>query len=499
MLIISSCFLFDLTMAGSGDRDSSQESNNSRSYSISTAEKRQYEDDNPFIAFRRYADEQLSSFLHSFIGLPSFITPPSARDWILFDQADNPNTLNRRQGADEEKMQDTDFSSSSRQRRNETRDFAPAPTFPFHTLEPEFDDFWAFEPSLLGGFPFGSSPFMLDFSSSSSSAGWPIPYLLFSPYSPLHLERQQQLRSRSNEGIFFFIFSSLEPADAVQRHPEGSRWREAFEDLLRIENGKPMLENNSEVVKKEDSARDWLAGMIDRGSLGDQWKFVRRDNGGHGDYLSFKWDNSERADGNRVSDPHAGGNNPDSNEDDSFTELDLYDAFLHRANEPSANEHGSWSMSPVLNAILEEQRKQRSELQEHRKRWESFTFEGWDNQGGFGLEKSHSASGQAESPFNNAGNVGSRKELQSSLTPQSEPYVVSTTTSTNSHALPDGSTESKVVRTKRFSDGREESNETVHVTPATKSKSQGFNGSEEPGDKVSEEKTKRKSGWFWSD
>jgi len=69
-----------------------------------------------------------------------------------------------------------------------------------------------------------------------------------------------------------------------------------------------------------------------------------------------------------------------------------------------------------------------------------------------------------------------------------KPSILATLTTTERQVLPDGSTTTRVVLKKRFADGREESSETLHQTPAT-------------GLQVEQkrlEQPKRK-GWFWSE
>ncbi|KAL5117355.1 hypothetical protein ACEQ8H_004671 [Pleosporales sp. CAS-2024a] len=76
--------------------------------------------------------------------------------------------------------------------------------------------------------------------------------------------------------------------------------------------------------------------------------------------------------------------------------------------------------------------------------------------------------------------------------------ILSTLTTTERTVAPDGSVTTKVVLKKRFADGREESSETVHTQRGHES---------DPWDKMKEttvsksvekEKEKSKSGWFWS-
>ena len=105
----------------------------------------------------------------------------------------------------------------------------------------------------------------------------------------------------------------------------------------------------------------------------------------------------------------------------------------------------------------------------------------------------------------NDGAVGSRPGGNARPRERSEPQatgVVSTLTTTETVRLPDGSVTTKKVLRKRFADGREESNETVHTTQASQEQRslQRLSEEEKPSDNDHQRNQggDKKSGWFWS-
>jgi hypothetical protein len=84
----------------------------------------------------------------------------------------------------------------------------------------------------------------------------------------------------------------------------------------------------------------------------------------------------------------------------------------------------------------------------------------------------------------------------------SKPSILSTLTTTERSVAPDGSVTTKVVLKKRFSDGREESSETVHTQrghemhPWHLDQPRAVSQSEKKDEE--QDKEKRRSGWFWS-
>ncbi|KAK4906303.1 hypothetical protein LTR66_017729 [Elasticomyces elasticus] len=279
-----------------------------------------------------------------------------------------------------------------------------------------------------------------------ASPTWPIAYIMFSPYSPLHLERQAHYHAHRDEGIFSSIMSSLY-LDS-ERDSLEPQWREAFEDLLRLENGKPMLNRDS--TGKSESGKDWLHGLVKRGSLGDQWSRSR--------------------------------SVPEKEIDDESTsadtELELYERFLSDIESREREFFSGISESPLIRLLLAEKRQQQEEFDNHRS--------------GPPNTDERSDSNDPRIDLVSGGNKESIYETPPHGLTESTPdhasdqlsRVVSTMTRTERVQLPDGSVKSTIVKTKRFADGREEEDSSVEVSHPQQEASGSQNS---------------KNGWFWKD
>lgn len=502
-----------------------------------------YEDENPFIAFRRYADEQFSSLLQSVIGIPTTFSSPQTHGWLAFQNDPSSERYHQRhdrqQYGAEREGQEQDYNNASNHRgpssntsegsgrpRFDEFDFPcphhhhslPFPSFFFDSLH---DGPWPVDP-----FPFSRSFFHPDgpFSDFTDAASWPVPYILFSSYSPLHLERQRQLRGRNRHGLLSYVRSSLHISDEKNERFEPA-WRDAFEDLIRVENGKEMLDRDSRdtAEREKESGGDWLAGLMERGSLGDQWKPVRGTNGSRNGIFRFHRVGSPEHDAEkqpRTADDK-GENRKLSPEDidelESFTELDLYDDFLRERNESSnRRDVDEFTMSPLLRLIFAEQERRREELEEQRRQWKRYRESSSYNRqveeskptetdkeevSELPTTRKETGDGQSFNSWRTANsNTNTDAEFVASANSPSSRVVTSTSTSTERKTLPDGSIQTKVVRSTRFADGTEESNETVDVVNKPHQPDQTPQKPEEAAYPDAEtDKAKKSSGWFWKE
>lgn len=418
--------------------------------------------ENPFIAFRRYADEQISSMLQAVMGLPSTSVPPFSDKWLYF--------------------QNTDRNDRNADRESDYRpdDHRPSRRWGFHR-DDDFFDRWhshghfsdrGFH-SLFDGFPMSLGSFLFPESmlSDGDSQTWPLAYLIFSPYSPLYLERSQGY-GRRHEAAFSSLFSSRKPAELDPNEP---RWRDAFEDLLRVTNGQEMLDRSTEPERSRQSADKWLKGLVQRGSLGNNWRILGSEHSGDGIALErFQQHDHDR----RGQDPprqleDSNQEKPETN--DAETELDLYDRFL----DDIANAHERYSRafadSPLMR-LLDEERKRH--LQQDRS-----------------LQTPENALTQSKDWLEYTSD-GNKSLLASQTTsddnPSEESRVVSTMTRSVRRTLADGSISTKTVKTKRFADGREESDETVEVTPPPMNEKNAEQTQDSDNGKDSH------GGWFWT-
>lgn len=449
-------------------------------------------DENCFIALRRYADEQISSLLHAVTGLPSSAFAPSSRDWLVFHDEELNNALGhwRRHSDDDSDGQRGNYNGSKKgnsSRWPQQRHASHA--FPSSVFDSVFDGPFGFGPAaFFRDFSHFHSPFMFDFLAPSTSTAWPIPYLLFSPYSPLHLERiHHGRRHRASDHSLVGWFGPLVSSSSSSERTEARepRWREAFEDLLRLENGKQMLDDTV-VTKKEESGKDWLSGMINRGSLGEGWTHVRSSNGDAGDYFKLT--------SIRKGEEEQGGPEEDRG---GFTELDLYDQFLHQVNGDVEDEEGEpLPASPLMGVILEERRRNRHELEELQKHWreihqarDAFRRERETQKG---ESETRVIPDHAPRPIEQSGAVVDVEAKTTVAAPSSEDLasrLVSTVTKTERRTLQDGTVRSRTTVSKRFADGREENYENEEVNDNNHNQPSSTGGADD----------KSKGGWFWKE
>lgn len=485
-------------MAGDDNANRNQtppNSNNNDTNSSSRSSRQWPGDDNPFVAFRRFADEQISSMLQSIMELPPMITPPLPDRWSIF-------------------MDDHYYNTKKRQAEEIDRDDLPLDAyryyprwgidhggFPGSFWRYDFDDF----------FPFSSRsvlPFMAPFDDGwmDDRVSWPGAFLVLSPYSPMNLERRSLRQQRDTTGVFSSLMSSLSLASDNNKEqqessvPDGveTRWYEAFEDLIRLENGKPMLDREANDVSKRETGMDWLRGMVQRGSFGDGWKWQQGD--GHNPDGFFMLRRGQDLP------PHAveGAASDESQEADkadapgAMTEQDMYDRFLDDLERREREFSGFVDESRVLRFLLgEPQRRFPRDVVDNR------DYNGTDSWMG---SKSELVSNETTTTTTDSKTSvqPSTVNISSEENPQADqqPRVISTNTNTQRVRMADGSIHTKTVKTQRFADGREESNESVDVVSAPEQRVQDVSasGTGTGQDKAdpNEQGSGSKGGWFWS-
>ncbi|KAL3478394.1 hypothetical protein BJX99DRAFT_224421 [Aspergillus californicus] len=488
-----------------GEEDSRR---NQQPHSSPESSRRYPDDENPFVAFRRYADEQISSMLHSMTGLPSTFTPPQSRRWAVFDEQDY-RDAQQRQREREREHQREEYHKNGRDYGNDTSSTPGSQEPPYSSKEDDsirrgpsrpprnvsenlfdidkffdsfFDRFWLDDYVSSRFFHPYDQPLFSSMLSVDSPA-WPLNYLIFSPYSPLHLERQGRYRSHRERGVFSSIMSTV--SFSSECDPAEPKWREAFEDLLRLENGKPMMDREPGAVAKPESGKEWLQGLAKRGSFGDQWKYAAGSanqpwssitlerpgrSGEHGRNLT---------EGDRIEPPEK------RNEMNSehMTELDLYHRFLADI-EARERELGGFHQSPLLSFLLEDRRRKRYGDSPPKTDDHDDDTETWLELVSGGNK--HSVPNSAKEPTSSA-----LIRTPSATAPTQDSYVVFTQTKTERVTLPDGSIQTKIVKTKRFADGHEETNESTELLnphqPQYPSNEQGSTPNQ------------KQNGWFWKD
>ncbi len=379
-----------------------------------------HDDANPFVAFRRFADDQMSTLMNgvfsisSLFASPSASSRPSVQDYEKWLQEARESSQRLTREAEEAGRIMDVYTRAHKEGQHAVQGDTQAPT--------SDDDSeimrcpWPEKPDLDIG------P-MDDAARSRLSLGAlcvclpntvlatpvlgeqlpsvPVGYLLYSPYSPVRLEQQPRLCDH------------------------GAKWREAFEDLLAVQNGQELSPERSQ--RMPESGFDWVKGMI---------------------HLAMHNVNRENT------------------EESSYAPSKTLEAMKERLGMPSDNETTELAMYDRL----------------------------------FGLQQP-SLNGTARAAARSIADV--QQDSFPSDTDSKAPSILSTLTTTERTTLQDGSVHTKVVLKNRFSDGREESTETVHHQNAVRQtrdavpKSIKDEKARTTG-KDKEAKEKESSGWFWS-
>ena len=400
---------------------------------------------NPFIAFRRFADDQMATLMNGIFGLSTlFTSSPSSSDAKVEDyqawlqEARASRQVLEREAEEAGRIIDVYTKAFKDSARGDTQrtsqddvETLRCPYRPAGQGVPQHqnDDTELVRPSFGLELPhtciaaplFGSQLFPM-----------PLGYLLYSPYSPLQLEHHQALRNR------------------------GIPWREAFEDLVAVQRG---VDISSELRDGNPLSNiDWVKGMIglvaNQRDLQNQFHNVtealgRASDGSHCYEMKPQpeTDVLER----QESQVHEN-DSRDDDETDQITEYDLYKYFLGTRGLSSDDECSSNSDAQT--------------------------------------RPQPSAHPESKSARTND--------------TSSKPNVLATLTKTERTTLQDGTIHTKAVLKKRFSDGREECTETSHTqNPDPELRNQPplkavENHESSQGHSDPEDKAKKSKGWFWS-
>lgn len=254
-----------------------------------------HEEDNPFIAFRRYADEQMASLLHSFIGLPSAFSSPNMNSrWRPYDdEARRRARDNWYTSAQNDEGKSGWRPEAGRDRSTDSVTDSNAYGIPGRKLERPAEDTEAVDAPVCPYRPIEQQPHNL-FHPAQCLLPWPVNYMLYSPYSPYHLERDEQTQAY------------------------GSRWRDAFEELLDYQGGDADADGRQRSIWGSSLGPLRLHNEGNPISLPD---IVKR-------LLELAPDRSR---GHDAWFEELGSRQPEHDaEEDEMTELDLYERLLNR-------------------------------------------------------------------------------------------------------------------------------------------------------------------------
>lgn len=406
---------------------------------------------NPFISFRRFADEQMSNLFSGILNISStFGRPSSSPDqafaeyqrWL--EEARRSLRSLDREAAGEDHAMHT-FTAANRDAAQEEfteaiQEFEKPSRCPYRpgdqpVSQPEND---------LGELSLAALRLNLRHTILDAPLlgiqrpSVPVAYLLYSPYSPIQLEQQ------------IFLNNAV-------------RWREAFEDLLAVQNGKKV--GSIRAQNHAVPSVDWVKGMIglamckrDQDRDEEDSEFNSHIFGSlPGRTVRFR--TTRESEDDEADEYQAEEDCPQcAHAEELDTEMDLYSLFL-----------GTQGMSLKDEWPCDE-------------------------------ASSDPQPGSHPKPFSYAQHDFNSTEK----TEGKKPSILSTLTTTERSTLPDGTTHTKVVLKKRFSDGREESTETMstqnpppkpqYQPPTLASSEQGFQGNASEASNTD----KKSSGWFWS-
>ena len=407
---------------------------------------------NPFVAFRRFADDQMSTLMNGVLSMSSLFAPPSTSprhsvqnyEKGLLEARESLQHL-AYEAEEAERIMDV-YTKAHKEDQLAIQEGIQEPNntdgcgllrCPYRPAEQESAQLEDTGLKICLSddetrIPLSLAAFSLRHPSTVLTAPMlgeqlpsvPIAYLLYSPYSPVRLEQQPRLCDH------------------------GAKWREAFQDLLAVQSGKDLPPKGTQRIS--ESGVDWVSGMIDlamckrrqasEGSSSAPGKSSDTEQDlGHLSLLIEAILPENHADDNEDAD-----NDVCDGGDAEITELNIYDKIFASQHPSSTN-------------LVKGVTRSLSHLQK-----------------------------------------GPPSDQESRV-----PRILSTLTTTERTTLRDGSLHTKVVLKKRFSDGCEESTETVHHQHAvhqTQDRAlESFKDEDDrnPGQNK-DTKVNRSSGWFWS-
>lgn len=432
---------------------------------------------NPFIAFRRFADEQMSGLFHILLGQPQKPTKAthSASDdnlpWIALAMTDEQRRRLRSILVPEPEPRTEAYRVATdcfpqpqeQNARKSEDDVARCPYRPAGREVPERNRQSPPRDLVPRTCCVGGLPAQLHDAevNHSMTAPWVVDYLDRSPYSPHHLEAQDSL---------------------VQ---QGTNWRDAFEDLLALQNGLPLP--SEDLPRRIQCDAHWVQSMLQDGLFGkERFRAVEDD-------LADTREDSENSMGNWYDFIMEAAR--DMNQDARAYTEDGGDENEHDENENEHHDHDDdYPCDEDDENAGHDQEATELDWYERMLRPERVLFPR-------GLIKALASEAFKPEP--------QQTQTLSSATAAKEdgrPGVISSLTTTECTTLPDGSVHIKMVLKKRFADGREESTETTHATqgqregihrpmPASETeKPRAVEGGDEM-DKLGE---KKRGGWFWN-
>ena len=403
------------------------------------------DDANPFILFRRFADDQMSTLMSGAFSISSlfgsYSTSPrrSVEDYEkCLEEARGSSQRLTREAEEAGKIMDA-YTRAHKQGQHAVEeaasDYDTNPLrYPYRSAEqdvpqPEnpMDDATRSCLALAALSLRLPSTVLTAPLLGEQLSSIPVAYLLYSPYSPVRLEQHPHLCD------------------------QGVTWREAFEDLLAVQSGQDLPPKCSQGTP--ESSIDWVRGMIRSAMCKREENITKSSSAAVKTSESMKQHPVLLSHISRLRQPKK-----DADEDGDVDNDDLVD-------------EGDTDISEMdmYDRIFSSQ------------------------------QSSSNVTARA------AADYFSHLQPESSLsdTDAKASSILSTLTTTERTTLRDGSVHTKIVLKKRFSDGREESTETMHQQNAVRQTQDAIRKSikDEDARETGKDKGKKQnksSGWFWS-
>ena len=460
------------------------------------------ESSNPFVAFKRLADQQFSSLLNLAFGSNPFSSSPSAaaqqfkndyEAWLK--ESRNSRTPFEREADDAEGLMKL-YNEAQKDAEGGTvppRCEKDEPRCPYqYSAEEKLSD--ADTENLCSFFDQMASEALRSTHHASqeplppAQPNVPLASLLGSQYSPIKLEQQKPFSER------------------------GTAWRAAFEDLLEIENGLGLSEDKASRSDSTESPQEWISKMFDM-TFGKHERLMQE---AHEHYLEnlarrYRCPGVER-----------------SQDPDGETHSR---AMEHNKEETPFNGIAKAAKSLLSRGTFSDARQLAKRVRltanhdDNDEDWDENEDEEPDDDGDIDeyycevdiKDNEDGDNGETELDlyrrllFLAKHMPGARiaikprvlghlsNESSSNSEPDnSRPSILSTLTTTEKTTLGDGTTHTKVVLKKRFSDGREESTETVHTQNPVPQKMKQLPPEIHKESEASESQNRERKGWFWS-
>lgn len=462
---------------------------------------------NPFIAFRHFADAQMSSLVNGVFGI--FESSPIRRQRAI-EKYEAMLRKSREMDTDLSTPPSTTGQEAKRAEvYNKRYKGVSSQTMADRHTNPVGGDEWDRDDERL---PYGdddddeyllNGEGCLDYSSFAAARNqglgdwvpdmptFGITYLYTSPYSPVYLELEERF----------------------QKH--AGKFRAAFADLLAYQDDEKLLDGNVVQTSAQMTPSDWLADMTGMIIFG---KGIR----------TYSWDNFDAFQLNRLllashmRDMLRAGKDEEcpcrpDNPWQTWVNLGFCDlarqAFgLERdlENEEQAEDEQSSTQSQTISPFWNESLDQFEEDQRSEKfrRWRE-QFRQWreeENEEQQARDSDNGETSTSELDLYHA-LVGPQTDqedppyvqVEAQARIDNKPSILSTLTTTEKRTLPDGSVTTKVVLKKRFSDGAQEVTENFHTQNAPLPQKPTNAGSTKKEESASQgSKGEKRSGWFWS-